>query len=80
MEHAQTEYLLAYGLIFGFLLLGMLVVCIPRPRKSQYLDPVAAEKERKMRQRDKALARKKKKSSKKMKKKAKMKAKADKKS
>ena len=29
----QTEYGLAYALIFGLLTLGLIVVCIPRPRK-----------------------------------------------
>ncbi len=75
MDYAQEEYTLAYALTFGFLLLGLLVVCIPRPRKSEFVDPVQAEKDKKLKQRDKALARKKKKSNKKKKKNAKIKAK-----
>lgn len=60
----QTEYGLAYGLIFAFLLLGMLVVCIPRPRKQGFIDPVDAAKEKRLNQRQKAQAKAKKKSSK----------------
>jgi hypothetical protein len=64
MDYSQTEYGLAYGLIFGFLLLGMLVVCIPRPRKKGFVDPVEAAKEKRMSQRQKAQAKAKKKSDK----------------
>ena len=60
----QTEYGLAYGLIFAFLLLGMLVVCIPRPRKKSFIDPADAAKEKRMNQREKAHTKAKKKSTK----------------
>ncbi|MEM7785184.1 MAG: hypothetical protein AAF623_17680 [Planctomycetota bacterium] len=52
----QQEYYLAYSLIFAFLILGMLVVCIPRPRKKGFVDPRQAEKDKK----EKAIAKKKK--------------------
>ena len=35
----QTEYGLAYALVFGLLMLGLIVVCIPRPRKKELVDP-----------------------------------------
>jgi hypothetical protein len=69
--YTQTEYGLAYGLIFAFLLLGMLVVCIPRPRKKGFVDPAEAAKEKRMSQRQKAQAKSKKKSAKLKKKKMK---------
>lgn len=45
--YAQTEYGLAYALIFGLVVLGLLVVCIPRPRKKELFDPKLAKKRRK---------------------------------
>jgi len=45
--HTQTEYGLAYALIFGLLVLGLLVVCVPRPRKKELFDPKANKKQRK---------------------------------
>lgn len=39
----QTQYTLAYALIFLVVMLGFLVVCIPRPRKKVYR---TAEEER----------------------------------
>jgi hypothetical protein len=60
----QTEYGLAYALIFAFLVLGMLVVCIPRPRKTGFIDPAEAAKEKRLNQRQKAQAKSKKKSGK----------------
>ena len=50
MMYEQTEYLLAYALIFALLLLGMLVVCIPRPRKPGFVDPEAVAKEKRIKQ------------------------------
>ncbi len=32
----QTQYTMAYALIFAVVLLGVLVVAIPRPRKTAY--------------------------------------------
>ncbi|MCH2184045.1 MAG: hypothetical protein MK108_18760 [Mariniblastus sp.] len=43
----QTEYGLAYALIFGLLMLGLIVVCIPRPRKKELFDPNKQKKKRK---------------------------------
>ena len=60
----QTEYGLAYGLVFAFILLGMLVVCIPRPRKKGFVDPAEAAKEKRLKQRQKMQAKTKKKSDK----------------
>lgn len=45
--YTQTEYGLAYALIFGLLVLGLLVVCVPRPRKKELFDPDANKKQRK---------------------------------
>ena len=55
--YEQTEYLYAYGLIAAFLLLGMLVVCIPRPRKKGFIDPQQAEKEKRLKTKKKAQMR-----------------------
>ena len=52
--YEQTEYLYAYGLIAAFLLLGMLVVCIPRPRKKGFIDLQQAEKEKRLKTKKKA--------------------------
>lgn len=38
-EQMQGEYLLAIGLIVGMVLLGLLVVCIPRPRSKHFIEP-----------------------------------------
>lgn len=67
--YEQTEYGLAYALIFAFLFLGMLVVCIPRPRKKGFVDPAEAAKEKRMNKRQKAQSKAKKKSEKARKKK-----------
>ena len=32
----QSQYTLAYALIFAIVFLGFLVVCVPRPRKPAY--------------------------------------------
>lgn len=42
----QSQYTLAYALIFAIVFLGFLVVCIPRPRKPVYKSE-AEEKEAK---------------------------------
>jgi len=62
--YEQTEYLLAYCLIFAFLILGMLIVCIPRPRKSEFVDKEQAAKDKATKSRLKAGAKKKKKAEK----------------
>jgi hypothetical protein len=46
--YEQQEYLLAYALVFAFLILGMLVVCIPRPRKKGFVEPGEAAKEKRI--------------------------------
>ncbi len=46
--YEQTEYSLAYALVFAFLILGMLVVCVPRPRKKGFVDPEQAAKEKRI--------------------------------
>jgi hypothetical protein len=58
--YPQTEYNLAYALVAAFVVLGMLVVCIPRPRKSAILSPeqIAKEKQLKARAKMKAKAQK----------------------
>lgn len=39
MPEVQTEYGLAYSLTAALVLLGVLLVCIPRPRKKDFEDP-----------------------------------------
>jgi hypothetical protein len=46
MTEVQTEYGLAYLLTAAFVLLGMLLVCIPRPRKKDFEDPRKAGKKK----------------------------------
>ncbi len=58
--YAQTQYLFAYALTFSIVVLGLLVVCIPRPRKAAYLTPEQAAKEKKQKAKQKALAKSKK--------------------
>lgn len=62
--YEQKEYLLAYALTFAFVILGFLIVCIPRPRKSEWVDPEQAAKDKALRGRQKIAAKKKKKSDK----------------
>ncbi len=46
--YEQTEYLLAYLLVFAFLILGMLIVCIPRPRKKEFVDKETEAKQKRL--------------------------------
>ncbi|MDE0936653.1 MAG: hypothetical protein ACKVHR_11135 [Pirellulales bacterium] len=73
--YEQTEYLIAYGLALAFLLLGMLVVCIPRPRKKGFIDPQQAEKDKRLKIKKKTQVKMVKKSEKAKKKRAKANAK-----
>lgn len=59
--YEQKEYLLAYGLVAAFLILGMLIVCIPRPRKSEWVEPEQAAKNKALKIRQKKANKKKKK-------------------
>lgn len=61
--------------IAAFLLLGMLVVCIPRPRKKGFIDPQQAEKEKRLKIKKKTQMKAAKKSQKAKKKRAKANAK-----
>ena len=56
----QSEYLLAYALVAACIVLGMLVVCVPRPRKKKYMtkEQIAKEKAKKANERSKAKAKK----------------------
>ncbi len=49
--YAQTEYLTAYGLVAGLVLLGLLAVCIPRPRQKHFIEPEQVEKKKPTRRR-----------------------------
>ena len=69
--YEQKEYLLAYALVFAFLILGMLVVCIPRPRKKGFITPEEAAKEKRIKQGNKIKLKARKKSEKAKKKRAK---------
>ncbi len=76
--YEQTEYLLAYALVFAFLILGMLIVCIPRPRKKEFITAETAAKLKRQKQVDKIKSIADKKSDKVRKTKAKAKAKRQK--
>lgn len=65
--YEQQEYALAWGLVFLFLLLGMLVVCFPRSRRLDFKPIDKAE-----RAKQKAAAKKKKMQAKKSKQSKKM--------
>ena len=54
--YEQTEYLLAYALTFACVILGFLIVCIPRPRKVADLSPEEVAKEKKQKAKQKAAA------------------------
>jgi hypothetical protein len=56
----QSEYLMSYALVAALVVLGMLVVCIPRPRKAKYLtkEQLAKEKIRKANEKAKTRAQK----------------------
>lgn len=56
----QSEYMLSYALVAAFVILGMLVVCVPRPRKKEFLtrEQIAKEKKRKASKKAKARAQK----------------------
>ena len=56
---AQQEYGLGYALTFCMVMLGVLLVCLPRPRKAKYLTPKEEEKEKRVQQKKKAAAKKK---------------------
>ncbi len=56
----QQEYFLGYALTFAMIFLGMLVVCIPRPRKHRFLTKQEEEKEKQRKARRKQQARRKK--------------------
>lgn len=43
----QTEYGLAYGLVIGLIFLGLLTVCIPRPRKRDIAENLQKELDQK---------------------------------
>lgn len=58
VEPAQTEYFVAYALIIGMVVLGLLVVCIPRPRTKHFVEPEEAAENSK--QKKKKMKRKKK--------------------
>lgn len=54
--YEQSEYAMAYALTAGFVVLGMLLVCVPRPRKSDFADPVRDAKAKKLQEKRKATA------------------------
>ncbi|QEG24200.1 hypothetical protein [Mariniblastus fucicola] len=56
----QTQYTLAYALIFAIVFLGFLVVCVPRPRKPAYRSPEEEKAAKKKSEIDKVRAKKKK--------------------
>lgn len=56
LMYEQTEYVMAYALTAAFVALGMLLVCVPRPRKSDFPDPVRDAKLKKLKARDKSAA------------------------
>ena len=56
----QTQYTLAYALIFAILFLGFLVVCLPRPRSKVYSTPAEEKQAKKKDEMNKVRAKKKK--------------------
>ena len=56
----QSQYMLAYALIFAIVLLGFLVVCVPRPRKPAFRSPEEEKNAKKKLEMDKARSKKKK--------------------
>ena len=70
-ETGQTQYTLAYALIFTILFLGFLVVCIPRPRKTFYPSEKAEQDAKKEAELKKLKAKKKREKDKRNKKRAK---------
>ena len=56
LMYEQTEYVMAIALTAAFVVLGMLLVCVPRPRKSDFPDPVRDAKLKKLKARDKSTA------------------------
>jgi hypothetical protein len=43
----QTEYGLAYGLVIGLITLGVLAICVPRPRKKDLPENLKKEQDEK---------------------------------
>jgi hypothetical protein len=72
----QSQYTLAYALVFAVVMLGFLVVCIPRPRKTTYKSEEHEKQARKKADIDKLKAKKKKKRDKENKKRKKARKKA----
>jgi flagellar biosynthesis/type III secretory pathway M-ring protein FliF/YscJ len=56
----QTQYTLAYALIFAVVFLGFMVVCIPRPRKETFRSAEEEKNAKKKMELDKMRAKKKK--------------------
>ncbi|MEM9411267.1 MAG: hypothetical protein AAGA30_09155 [Planctomycetota bacterium] len=56
----QSQYTLAYALIFAIVFLGFMVVCIPRPRKPAFRSPEEEKDAKKKKEFDKVRAKKKK--------------------
>ncbi|MEM9411496.1 MAG: hypothetical protein AAGA30_10305 [Planctomycetota bacterium] len=38
-QQGQTEYMAAYALTIGLILLGLIAVCVPRPRVKHFVEP-----------------------------------------
>jgi len=72
----QSQYTLAYALVFAIIGLGFLVVCIPRPRKKVYQSDEQEKEARKKAEISKVKAKKKKKRDKQNKKRKKARKKA----
>ena len=58
--YEQKEYLLAYLLVAACLLVGMLMVCIPRPRKTEDISKAEQANNKKLKAKQKAAAKQKK--------------------
>ena len=46
-ESGQTEYHLGIGLTVGMVILGLVVICVPRPRTKHYVEPEEDEQPKK---------------------------------
>lgn len=48
-QYAQNEYAIAYALTIGLIMLGLLAITIPRPRRGVLDDPKSKKKKKKKR-------------------------------
>ena len=52
-QYAQNEYAVAYALTIGLILLGLLAITVPRPRRGVTDDPKTKKRKKKKKKRGK---------------------------